>query len=580
MYLRKTARKNRDGSTVRYLQLANNQRVNGVTQADVLVNLGREDRLDVDGLRRLVASINRYLGDEDDVVAPLAVQGGALSVESSRPVGGVWLLDQLWKLLDIDKALAKVLGPRRFRTDVERVIFALVANRAIAPSSKLAAADWATHTVAVPGLTSMDEDQAYRAMDLLVTADAQGAVSESVFFAAANLLNLEVDLIFFDTTSTYFERDGEDEGDGGKGSEPLRRFGHSKDHRRDLPQIVIGLAVTREGIPVRVWVWPGNTSDQTVIEQVKDDLRDWRLGRVVTVCDSGFSSRENMAYLRRAGGHYITGIKMREGSAEATEAMSRQGRYQDVRDNLRVKEVRLEGDPGRRWIICHNPDEAMRDETRRAQQLTAIEAELERIAAARATDVKKAQAKAAKDGKKRAARPSDAPHRKAECALRDHPSLGRWLKQHPATGRLSIDKTKVKTEANLDGKYLLATSDPDLSAEDVALGYKNLLEAERAFRTMKTTLDLRPVYHRLDERITAHVLLCWLALLLIRVAERRTGSTWRTINIELGRVHQVTLTGPAGRLQQSTKITESQARIFKDCGVVLPPKMSGLQPTK
>jgi transposase len=158
--------------------------------------------------------------------------------------------------------------------------------------------------------------------------------------------------------------------------------------------------------------------------------------------------------------------------------------------------------------------------------------------------------------------------------------LGRWLKQHPTTGRLSIDKAKVKTEANLDGKYLLTTSDPDLSAEDVALGYKNLLQAKRAFRTMETTLDLRPIYHRLDERITAHVLLCWLALLLIRVAERRTGQTWPTINTELRHIHQVTLTGPAGRLQQTTKINESQARLFKDCGVSPPPKMSGLQPTQ
>lgn len=576
MYLRKTQRKNGDGSVVRYLQLANNRRINGTTQAEVLVNLGREDKLDAEALRRLVASINRYLGVEDDLALPLGAEAGPLQVESARPVGAVWLLDQLWRMLDIDKALAKVLGSRRFRTDLERVIFALVANRAVAPSSKLAAADWATSTVVVPGLIRMDKDQAMRAMDLLVTADARGQVSEAVFFAAANLLNLEVDLVFFDTTSTYFERDGEDEAEDedGKG---LRRFGHSKDHRRDLPQIVIGLAVTREGIPVRCWVWPGDTSDMTVIEQVKDDLRDWRLGRVITVADSGFSSRDNMAYLQRAGGHYIMGVKMREGSAEARAALARQGRYQDVRDNLRVKEVKLASDPGRRWIICHNPVEAIRDQARRTEQLAAIGVELERIAAARAQDVKKAQAKAAKDGKKRVTKPSDAPHRKAECALRDHPSLGRWLKQHPTTGRLSIDAAKVKTEANLDGKYLIATSDPDLTPEDVALGYKNLLEAERAFRTMKTTLDLRPVYHRLDERITAHVLLCWLALLLIRVAERRTGQTWRTINTELGRLHQVTLSGPLGRLHQTTKLTPAQAQLFKDCGTPPPPKMSGLQ---
>jgi transposase len=573
MYLRKTQRKNRDGSVVRYVQLANNRRVNGTTQAEVLVNFGREDTLDLDALRRLVASINRYLGQDDDVAAPLGAAGGPLEVESARPLGAVWLLDGLWKLLGIGAALAEVLGARRFRTDVERTLFALVANRAIAPDSKRAAGQWVTEDVVVPGLAAMDgNNHALRAMDLLLDADAQGRVQEAVFFAAANLLNLEVDVLFFDTTSTYFERDGAD-GDGdGDGDAALRRFGHSKDHRKDLPQIVIGLAVTREGIPVRVWVWPGNTTDQTVITQVKDDLRAWRLGRVVTVVDSGFSAEANLAYLTRAGGHYIAGIKMREGSAKAAEALARQGRYQHVRDNLRVKEVRLDADPTRRWVICHNPVEAERDAKRRHDQLTAIAKELARIAAARAADATKAKTAA-----KRAAKPADAVHRKAECALRDHPTLGRWLKQHPATGRLSINQAKVRAEAKLDGKYLLATSDPDLSAEDVALGYKNLLEAERSFRTMKSTLYLRPIYHRLDDRIHAHVLLCWLALLLVRVAERHTGQTWRTINAELGRIHQVTLTGPAGRLEQTTRITDTQAKLFNDCGVPTPPKMSGIQ---
>jgi transposase len=582
MYLRKTQRHNKDSSVVRYVQLANNRRVGGKTQAEVLVNFGREDQLDLDALRRLVASINRYLGEDNEGTdaATTVGAGGVLQVESARALGTVWLLHGLWNLLGIDSALTAVLGERRFRTDVERVLFALVANRAVAPSSKLAAAEWVSHDAAVPGLETMDKDQAMRAMDLLVEADTQGAVQEAVFFAAAHLLNLEVDLIFFDTTSTYFERDEEanieDE-------ESLRRYGHSKDHRRDLPQIVIGLAVTREGIPVRCWVWPGNTTDTTVIEQVKDDLRSWRLGRVVTVADSGFSSEANLAYLRRAGGHYITGVKMRQTSGVASQALARQGRYQQVRDNLRVKEVRLDHDADRRWIVCHNPGEADRDATRRAEQLVQVTTELDRIAAARAADAAKAAAKAAKKAATtghRAAVPSDAVHRKAECALRDHPALGRWLKQHPSTGRLSIDRAKVAAETRLDGKYLLATSDPDLSAEDVALGYKNLMEAERAFRTMKSTLYLRPVYHRLDQRIRAHVLLCWLALLLIRVAERRTATTWPTINRELGRIHQVTLAGPAGRLQQTTKLTATHTRIFTDAGVPTPPKMTDLQPAE
>ena len=574
MYLRKIQRRNKDGSVVRYLQLAHNRRKDGTTQAEVLVNFGREDRLDVEGLRRLVASINRYLGEEDDVAAPLGAEAGPLTVESARPLGASWLLDGLWKLLGIDTALASRIDGRRFRTDIERTIFALVANRAIAPASKLAAAEWATRDQVIPGLDALTEQHAYRAMDLLVEADTQGAVQEAVFFSAAHLLNLEVDLVFFDTTSTYFERD-EADGPDGEGSS-LRQYGHSKDHRKDLPQIVIGLAVTREGIPVRCWTWPGGTNDQTVVTEVKDGLRDWRLGRVVTVADSGFSSEANQAYLRRAGGHYITGVKMREGSHRADQAPARQGRYQQVRDNLRVKEVRLDGDEGRRWIICHNPAEAERDQARREGQLTAIREELERIKTARAADAKKAKAKAAKTGTRPAAL-SDAPHRKAECALRDHPSLGRRLKQHPATGRLSVNTAKITAEARLDGKYLLATSDPDLSAEDVALGYKNLLEAERAFRTMKSTLDLRPVYHRLDERIRAHVLLCWLALLLIRVAERRTEQTWPKIAAELGRIHQVTLTGPAGSLQQTTRLTDTQTKLFKDCSVSLPPKMSTLK---
>ena len=142
-----------------------------------------------------------------------------------------------------------------------------------------------------------------------------------MFFAVANLLNLEVDLLFFDTTSTYFERDTEDDSDGD--AEGFRRYGHSKDHRGDLPQIVIGLAVTKEGIPVRCWCWPGNTNDQAILPEVRDGLRGWRLGRVVTVVDRGFSSRENLAHLQRAGGHYIAGERMRYGSPHSAEALSR-----------------------------------------------------------------------------------------------------------------------------------------------------------------------------------------------------------------------------------------------------------------
>jgi hypothetical protein len=179
-------------------------------------------------------------------------------------------------------------------------------------------------------------------------------------------------------------------------------------------------------------------------------------------------------------------------------------------------------------------------------------------------------------GRSRRRRPPE-DHLKAECALRDHPALGRWVRQTPG-GRLVIDRAKLKTEAKLDGKFLLSTSDPDLSAEDVALGYKNLLEAERAFRDLKTTLELRPIWHRLEHRIRAHVLLCWLALLLLRVAERQTSSTWRRINTELGRLHLVTLAGPAGRVEQTTTLTPTQRELFTATGIAPPPRVTSLQP--
>lgn len=561
MYLRTIQRRRKDGSLVRYLQLAHNRRVGGVTRAEVLLQLGREDELDVEGLRRLARSIRRYTD-------PGAEEGGriepteGLEVVGSRPLGGAWLLDALWRRLGVAEALRGVVGARRFATDVERVLFALVCNRALAPCSKLAAAEWASHDVAIPGLESMDDDHAYRALDLLVEADAEAKVQEAVFFCCADLLNLEVDLLFFDTTSTYFEAEPDSDGEDAEQA-PFRALGHSKDHRPDLPQVVIGLAVTREGIPVRVWVWPGNTNDQTVIEQVKDDLRGWRLGRCVWVVDRGFSSDENLRYLTRGGGHWIAGERMRDGSADAQAALARPGRYQTVRDNLRVKDVRLgEGDHQKRFVVCHNPAEAERDKAERDSQIARLEAELTRIEAMR---------RKAKSSKKREA------HTRAECALRDHPTLSRYLRQ-TAGGRLLIDRRKVAAEERLDGKYLLSSSDPDLSAEEIALGYKNLREAERSFRDLKTTLELRPVFHRLEHRIRAHIVVCWLALLLIRIAERAANESWRRIAIELQRLHQITLQGPAGSVQQTTPPTDAQRAILAALEIAPPPRITALEP--
>src|SRR5438046_2204582 len=233
MFLRFTSRTNADGSVVRYVALAHNRRVDGRIRPDVLMNLGRVDQGDVDGLRRLAAARNRHVGAGGGPgvghEAGLAAGVAPLEVIDARPIGSTQLLDGLWHRLDVGAAVRAAADARRFTTNMERVLFALVANRAVAPMSKLSAAEWVREDAVIPGLSMMDEDQAYRAMDLLVHADTQDRVRESVFFAVANLLNLEVDLLFFDTTSTYFERDDEEDGD-----DAFRRFGHAKDHRGDL----------------------------------------------------------------------------------------------------------------------------------------------------------------------------------------------------------------------------------------------------------------------------------------------------------------------------------------------------------
>jgi transposase len=552
VYLRTTVKRTRRGEPVRYLQLAHNERnERGVPVARVIHGFGREDELDREALVRLVRSIQRFLGAEETLRASTPEGFRFLGAPEA---GGPHALEALWSELGIGKAITRVAGRGRGRSGVERAIFAMVCQRCLEPASKLEATRWLGRDVVVPGVETVSDDELYRAMDFLL--DCAERVQESVFFSVANLLNLEVDVIFFDTTSTYFEVEVDDEEAERTEGGPLRRLGHSKDHRPDLPQVVIGLAVTREGIPVRVWVWPGNANDQTLVEQVKTDLAGWRLGRAVYVVDSGFSGRDNMRRLRSGGGHYIAGVKLRSGMPGTEQALSRQGRYRTVRDNLRVKEVRVgDGDAAVRYVVCHNPAEAERDRARRQQQVERIASELARLAE---------QHERAKSTEERGA------HLRGECALRDHPTLSRYLRQ-TKNGRLTLDRAKIAAEERLDGKYLLTTSDPSLSAEDVALGYKQLIEAERSFRDLKGTLLLRPVFHRKDDRIRAHVLICFLALVLVRLAETRTGETWRTIRAELGQIRQGHFRSKDGDFTQTSELTTRQRELHADLGVPEPP---------
>jgi len=393
-------------------------------------------------------------------------------------------------------------------------------------------------------------------MDFLL--EALEEISGEIFGSVAHLLNLDLDIVFVDTTSTYFEVDVPDEladlqdtvDDDGT-SRPLeqgkRSFGHSKDFRTDLPQVVIAMAVTRDGVPVRCWTFPGNTNDTSIIRTVKDDLAGWNLHRMVWVADRGFASAANRTYLTRGGGHYIHAEKLRHTNSEAASALARPGRYRTVAGNLRVKEVAVapggdgDGDDGaraQRFVICHNPEQADRDAAVRDQLVTHLE-----------------QLMAGSDGW--------TGRRRDEFvgSLRSKPGLRRYLRR-TSSGLLRIDAAAIKREAHLDGKWLLRTSDATLTPEDLAAAYKQLLQVERGWRDMKGALGLRPVFHYREDRIRAHVQLCWLALLLIRVVENATEDTWRNTRQELDRMHLVTLSTAEGQVAQRSATTAGQKTIL------------------
>jgi hypothetical protein len=592
VFVRTSTRRNQDGTRVSYLQLVHNEwdPAAKTTRAKVLYSFGRADQLDRPAIERLITALTRVLGTQPaadgagpDRARPVGLPG--LTFAESRPLGGAWLLDRLWHRLGIDTLLHGLAAGTRRDPVVERVVFALVANRALAPSSKLAATSWIAHDVHLPGLTGGDyrvsDDACYRAMDWLISV--QEPLARGVFDAVAHLLNLEVDLIFFDTTSTYFETEqadepiwrdqngrvlpeqprhgGPDGGPDGTGQASsgaaakvgFRTHGKSKDSRDDLPQVIVGMAVTRDGIPVRVWCWPGNTSDSPLIRQVKDELRDWTLGRVIWVADRGFTSTQNRRHLAAGADGYILGEKLRSGSPEAAAALSRQGRYQQVSANLRVKEVKVS--EHERFVVCHNPDAADRDAATRARLIERLEAMID------GSDQLSATKRAELRG-----------------VISTRPGLARFLRTTPS-GLLRLDAAKVAADAKLDGKYLLRTSDPHLSTEDIALGYKQLLEVERGWRDMKQILDLRPVYHRLEDRIRAHVLLCWLALLMVRVVETRAttpdgqATSWPRARDTLQRLHVGLFTGPAGTFRQTTAPTDEARRLHTALNLPLPPRI-------
>jgi len=516
MFLRVTRQKLASGKTIAHYQLAESvwDREKRQSRVNILYNFGRADNAKaVEELRKLARSIIR-LTSPDDIPA----DHPDWTVVDATEYGGIHVLEQLWSKLGIDKIIRTQAEPLKLAFDLERAVFAMEANRVLAPASKLYCFEQCLQEdIYIEGASSLSLYHLYRAMDVLLAH--KDAIEEKIYFQVTDLLNLDVDLIFYDTTSLHFETDKEDI--------TLRKRGHSKNGRSDAPQIVVGMAVTRDGLPVRHWIFPGNTVDVTTVQQVKEDLCGWRLGRCLFVGDAGMVSAENLRSLALGGGRYITSMPARHGGEVAREVLARPGRYHAVADNMLVKEVTIgDGERRRRYVVCHNPDEESRQRKHREQVIQELKAEL-------------------------ASLKQEGNHSKRTCQLIAKQRYSRYLRQ-TKTGKLRINQAAIREAEKLDGRFVVHSNDDTLSAEDMALGYKQLMRVEQAWRTLKSSLRVRPVHHWTEHRIRAHIFISVLSLLLVRVAERACGDTWRNIHNDIKRIKLVQLSGPHGMVWQTT----------------------------
>ncbi len=546
MYLRESKQKRADGTTVTYLQIAENvwnpekQR----SQARIVYNCGRGDRSEVvERLRRLAKSILKRCSPEE-----IVAEANEWTLVCAWPYGDVYALSMIWQRLGIDRVIREQLAERRFGFDVERALFAMVANRACAPASKLYCHEqWLKEDSYIPEARDLELQHLYRAMDFL--EEHKEAIERAIYFQVADLLNLDVDILFYDTTSLHFEIDEEDEGDAG--SRALRQRGYSKNGRGDAPQVVIGLAVTREGIPVRHWVFPGNTVDVTTVAQIKQELKGWQLSRCLFVGDAGMVSQDNLRTLSRGGGKYLLAMPMRRGDTVTESVMTRPGRYRKVADNLEVKEVVVgDGERRRRYAVCFNPQEAHRQQRHRERLIEELEAELASLA------------------------DQTGGYSKRACALRTSRRYGRLLKE--TRKGLAIDRAAVKALERFDGKFVVHSNDDTLSAEDMALGYKQQQRVEEAWRTLKSGLKMRPVFHWAPHRIRAHIAITVLSLLLERVIEQATEDTWRNVRDDLKSIQLAQLSSPNGMVWQVTEPRPEASNHLKKLKLPPPKPMLGI----
>jgi transposase len=560
MYLRSTKRKNKDGSVTEYYQLAHNERHPETRKpvAQIIHNFGRADQLDREELVRLCRSIARVCGidiinpsDDSKSEGIFSNFPADLRISKTLSMGRSYVIEKLWERLGLKKVLQDIADAQGLKIPYERALLAMTANRLCAPESKLGVWDRWLSTVYLPTCNGLKLNHMYEAMDIL--HEHASVVEKAVFFETANLFNLSVDLIFYDTTTASFHTDYEDDSERHPNA-TLRKFGHSKEGTW-TPQVVVALAVTREGIPVRSWVFPGNTADVRTVDQIRSDLRGWKLGRAIFVADSGMNSGENRTELAKACGKYLLACRMASVSEIKREVLGKRGRYSVFTDNLHAKEVIVgDGERRTRYILCYNPKEAERQKKHREAILETLKAELD----------------SHKDQKATAQWAID---------LLASRRFKRYLCISKA-GKIRIDAAKVKAAATYDGKWVIETNDDTISLEDAARGYKGLMIIERCFRSLKRTqIKMMPMYHWASRRIEAHVKICVLALMIERIAELSCNMPWRQIGRELDALQATEFFDLNNRVLMRSELSASTKNIFNLLKITPPKRMLELQNT-
>jgi len=526
-----------------YLQIVQNRREGAKTIQRVIATIGRMDQLQPKGeIETITRSLSRF---SDKVLLILSDKSQVHA--SSKKIGPALIFERLWRELGIKKVIKRLLSDRKFTFNVERAIFLTVLHRLFVSGSDRFCHQWHQDYI-IKGVESLSLHHSYRAMAFLgeVLEDqkdktpfsprcTKDLIEEELFLERRDLF-AELDLVFFDTTSIYFE---------GKGGESLGQKGHNKDHRPDLNQMIVGVVIDNNGNPICCELWPGNTTDVKTLIPIIDRLKKrFHIGRFCILSDRGMISNNTIKELERRGLLYILGARMRKVKEIKYDVLSRTGRYREVYPEsqsskspapLKVKEVRVNDD---RYIICLNPKQARKDAADRQAIIASLQHKL-------------------KQGPK---------------ALIGNKGYRKYLKL--SRDQLTLDTQKIAEDERFDGKWVLKTN-TTFSPEKVALKYKELWEVEQVFRDIKSILDTRPVFHQRDETIRGHVFCSFLAISLRKELDRRLADSghffeWSDIKQDLKALHEITIEDHGKTLAIRSECERTCGKIFKAVGVALP----------